>query len=114
MKKLLPWIVLAVAFFGVEYAIYAGTPNYTAPQEQASALAVPQPASEPDPMNVVVIVLCNNVVGLFVTDTSGEVHMYPFKDKDDVSNIQRFVDGAHNKSINLGCPGTPMKDTPVI
>jgi len=87
--------------------------NFTAPQEQASALAVP-PVAAPEPVNVVVIVLCNDVVGLFVTDVMGELHMFPFKTKEDVTTVQKFVDGAHNKSINLGCPGIPAKDTTVL
>lgn len=86
--------------------------SQTTPQEQASALAVPD--QRPQPKTVVAVVLCNTVAGLLVVDDSGEVHPSRFTSKEDVKRLQATVPADHNFALNLGCPGNASKDTTVL
>lgn len=49
------------------------TPAYTAEQAQAAALAVPTPAASP-PASLVVVTVCNQIVGLVAADAEGHLH----------------------------------------
>lgn len=73
-------IILAVVFLLIaELLIYRSdaaepiTPAFTPEQSQASALAVPAPVSAP-PASLVVVTLCNNVVGIVAADADGHLH----------------------------------------
>lgn len=107
MKKLVVLLLLSVG------ALLATTVQaQTAPQEQASNLAVPDQQTQPK--TVVAIILCNTVTGLLVVDDSGEVHPTRFTSKEEVKKLQALVPADHNFALNLGCPGNPSKDTTVL
>lgn len=90
-------------------------PAFTAPQAQASNLAVPVPG-EPDPSSVIAVVLCNKIVGLAVVDTEGTVHPMNLEGFSgaDVMKIMQQVPAGRVTSFNTGCPGNPSKDTTVL
>ena len=108
-------IVAALVVTLVISVAKAGTPNYTAPQEQASALAVPQPAA-PTPASVLVVVFCNSVVGLVVIDDTGTVHPVPLKGmtKESVNSVLALVPSEKVIAMNVGCPASPSKDVTVL
>lgn len=108
-------IVAALAVTLVISIAKAGTPNFTAPQEQASALAVPQPVT-PVPASVLAVVFCNSVVGLVVIDDTGTVHPVPLKGitKENVNSVLALVPSEKVIAMNLGCPGNRSKDTTVL
>lgn len=107
-------IVAAMAVTLVVSIAKAGTPNYTAPQEQASALAVPQPG--PSPASALVVVLCNSMVGLVVTDDTGSIHAISLKGatKENVNKVLALVPSDKVTEMNLGCPGNRSKDVTVL
>lgn len=108
-------IVMAMAVTLFISIAKAGTPNYTAPQEQASALAVPQPAAAA-PASVLVVVFCNAVVGLVVIDDTGTVHPVPLKGitKETVNGVLALVPAEKVIAMNIGCPANKSKDTTVL
>lgn len=87
----------------------------TAPQEQASNLAVP-PVKAADPSSVMAIVFCNKISGLAVIDTEGTIHPITLEGlkSADVIKIMQSVPADRVKSANMGCPGNPSKDTTVL
>lgn len=106
--------LLLVGFIGLargQTPPIAVPPTFTAPQEQASALAVP---AQSELKTVVAIVQCNTVIGLLAVDETGEVHPARFTSKAEVEAIQAAVPSDHNFSLNVGCPGKPAKDTTVL
>lgn len=90
-------------------------PNFTAPQEQASNLAVPQPA-EAAPSSVMAVIYCNKISGLAVIDTEGTIHPVSLEGMKpaDVLKIMQSVPADRVKAANMGCPGNPAKDTTVL
>lgn len=76
------------------------TPAYTAEQAQASALAVPAPAAAP-PASLVVVTVCNQIVGIVAADTEGNLHPL---------NIEGLGDG-RLKSILARVPQKVVVDT---
>jgi hypothetical protein len=90
-------------------------PDFTAPQEQASNLAVPSVAA-PDASSVMAVVLCNKIVGLAVVDVEGTVHAMNLEGLNgaDVMKIMQQVPAGRVTSFNAGCPGNPSKDTTVL
>ncbi len=114
MKKLIA-IALA-ALIGVAHAqtppITVPPKWQTAPQEQASALAVPD--TSPALKTVITVVQCNTVIGVLGIDENGEVHPGHFTSKADVQAIQQSVAADHNLALNVGCPGNSAKDVTVL
>lgn len=109
MKKLIQVLAFGL-FFGL--LAWSASRAQTAPQEQASNLAVPDQQSQPK--TVVAIILCNTVTGLLIVDDSGEVHPTRFTSKEEVKKLQALVPADHNFALNLGCPGNVSKDTTVL
>lgn len=66
------WMLLA-AFAVVAQAAEKIEPAYVPEQAQASAMAVPAPSAA-TPVTVVVVTVCNQIVGVISTDTEGMVH----------------------------------------
>lgn len=87
----------------------------TAPQEQASNLAVP-PVKAAEPSSVMAIVYCNKISGLAVIDTEGTIHPIVLEGlkSADVIKIMESVPADRVKSANMGCPSDPSKDTTVL
>lgn len=48
-------------------------PAYTAEQAQASALAMPSPIAA-KPSSLVIVTVCNQIVGIVAADTEGNIH----------------------------------------
>lgn len=122
MKKLTPWIILAIvigfelfAFNAMAQTPIKVPPEFTAPQEQASELAVPQ-TPEAAPSSIMAIVYCNKISGLAVIDKEGTIHLVGLEglSKSDVIKIMQSVPADRVKAANLGCPGNPSKDTTVL
>lgn len=110
MKKLAQ--VLMFGFF-LGLLAWSASRADTAPQEQASELAVPTEA-RPALKTVVTVIQCNTVIGVLGIDETGEVHAGHFTSKADVQAIQKAVPADHNIGLNVGCPGKPAKDTTVL
>lgn len=108
-------IVAALAVTLVISVAKAGTPNFTAPQEQASALAVPQPVGSA-PASALAVLFCNSMVGLVIIDDTGTVHPVPLKGmtKESVARLLALVPSEKVIGLNLGCPSSPSKDTTVL
>lgn len=74
-----PLTILAVCLLANVLAIVDSNaaekiaPAYTPEQSQASALAVPPPAQSP-PASIVVVTVCNQIVGMVVADAEGNLH----------------------------------------
>jgi hypothetical protein len=87
----------------------------TAPQEQASSLAVPQTA-EPAASSVLAVVLCNDIVGMVVVDAIGGLHPVPLTGmtKQSADAVLHLVPADRAISINVGCPSDGSKDTTVL
>lgn len=71
-------IGLALVVLACEALIYAKAADHIAPayvpeQSQAAALAVPEPVSAP-PASLVVVTVCNQIVGIVASDTEGHIH----------------------------------------
>ena len=103
LKVLAVGTALLLVIFGSALAF--GIPP-TAPQGQASVLAVP-PQAAPVPASVILVVLCNNVIGIIVTDDRGTNHGIPMKgiDKQKADRITQSVPADHVLEVDVGCPG---------
>lgn len=132
MKKITPWLVLAavVVFELFAFNAMAQTPSITPPlrwsqtpmtpaQAQASAQAAE--AAQPhaaDLKSVLVVIQCNVAVSVVDIDDTGTVHEWDLdgRTKTDLTDhLQSALSaGAVVKSDNVGCPGTPAKDTTVL
>jgi hypothetical protein len=66
-------VLLAEAFAWKVMSAEPVTPAYVAPQEQASALAIPSQTMSP-PVSIVVVTVCNQIVGVVASDSDGNVH----------------------------------------
>lgn len=117
MSKRFSAILVATLIFG---SVLAATPpitvppNFTAPQEQASNLAVPQPG--PAPASELAVVYCNQMVGLVVIDDTGAVHPVSLKGatKESITAVLALVPSSKVVAMNLGCPGDPSKNSTVL
>lgn len=99
---------LLVVLMGALPGTYAATPPitvppaFTAPQEQASELALPAEAAFV-PSSAVVVTACNNVRAVIVTDTAGGVHTEQFKNRNALSTFLRTFDAVRVWQVDLGC-----------
>lgn len=71
-------IGLALVVLAAEALIYAKAADHIPPafvpeQSQAAELAVPTPAASP-PASLVVVTVCNQIVGIVASDTDGHIH----------------------------------------
>lgn len=79
MKARTALTLLAIVVLLIETLIYKATagepitPAYTPEQAQASALAVPTPNAAP-PVSLVIVTVCNQVVGIVAADAEGNLH----------------------------------------
>lgn len=101
------FVALATALVAVHLAGYAlagekVTPAYVPEQAQASALAIPDPAA-PKPVAVLVIVKCGRIVGVVVTDSTGDLHPLDIEGVTS-AKIKAFVESApKHLTANVGC-----------
>lgn len=109
-----PFAILAVCLFADVIAISDSNaaekvrPAYTAPQEQASALAVPSP-SAPAPASIVVVTVCNQIVGMVVADVEGTLHPLNIEGLGR-SQLQSVIDRVPVRLvIDAGCVAEPNK-----
>lgn len=88
-------------------------PNFTHPQEQASAMAVPPAA--PAPSSALLIVACNKAIGLLIADTEGTLHPINVEgwSKEDVTKVLQSVPASRVISANVGCADV-SKDVTVL
>lgn len=147
-KSLRPWIILLVivaAILVVDLAfikaftvtsqtqhkptmVYAGLYKVadkkwsdlpmTTPQAQASAQAAEAAQPTSTVANAVLIVMCNQAVGLYTTDTEGGVHEEDLDGKTKIE-LQKYLQGILNNkgkvyAANVGCPTDASKDTTVL
>lgn len=117
MKTRTSFISVAALLVGAfaDSALFAQTSPLTAPQEQASNLAVPQPA-EASPSSVMAVVYCNKLSALAVIDSEGTIHPVNLEGlkSGDVMKIMQLVPADRVKSANMGCSADPSKDTTVL
>lgn len=79
MKMRTAAFILAIIVIAAETLIWKAaaaehiTPAFTPEQSQASALAVPTPNTAA-PASIVVITVCNQIVGIVAADTEGNLH----------------------------------------
>lgn len=90
----------------------------TAPQAQASAQAAEAAQPTSTVANAVLIVMCNQAVGLYTTDTEGGVHQEDLDGKTKIE-LQKYLQGILNNkgkvyAANVGCPTDASKDTTVL
>lgn len=117
MKRFAPWIFVALAYAIAVYVVNAkaAEPHFTAPQAQASALAVPSP--EPaQPSSVISVVQCNKLVALAVVDVESKIHPVNLEGLSggDAMKIMQTVPADRVIAINVGCPGDPARDTTIF
>lgn len=112
---LLPLSIVSICLMSLCYAVHDKAqaadhipPAYTAPQEQASELAVPSPQAAP-PASLVVVTRCNQIVGIVAADTEGNLHPLSLEGLGDgklKSIISRI---AQRVVVDTGCPAEPDK-----
>lgn len=81
-------------------------PAYVLPQQQASALAVPDPKTAP-PTGVVVVTNCHSIVGIVVSDSEGSLHPMNLEG---LSNpqVSKLIDKIPQKLVvDTGCTAEP-------
>lgn len=90
-------------------------PVFTAPQEQASNLAVPQPG-QASLVSVMTVILCNNVIWLGGIDAEGVMHPVNLDGagREQVMKVMQLVPADHVIGVNVGCPTDASKDTTVL
>lgn len=93
-------------------AAVAGAPP-TAPQEQASALAVPEPEQSTLITGAVVVTHCNLIIGLVLIDAEGKPHPVQLegRSRQDVQLILNAVPAAGVVGVRVQCgskDGTPL------
>jgi len=115
LKTLMLLAVLLSSAVSAQTAPITVPPNFTAPQEQASALAVPAPSAA-KPSSIMAIIYCNKISGLAVIDTEGTIHPVSIEglSKSDVLKIMQTVPADRVKAANMGCPNDVSKDTTVL
>lgn len=67
-------LIVALAAGVINGCVTKAHAQGTAPQEQASNLAVPEVTTKPVPRSIVLIATCGRLVGVFVVDSYGDVH----------------------------------------
>lgn len=83
-------------------------PAYVPEQSQASALAVPAPNAA-KPVSVMVVTVCNQIVGIVATDDEGALHPLNIEGRGDSelkSLIARF---SQRLVVDAGCKVEPDK-----
>lgn len=84
------------------------TPAYVPEQSQASALAVPAPSAA-EPVAVVVVTVCNQIVGIVASDTEGVIHPLNIEGLGDGQLKSIIAKFKQRLVVDAGCKVEPDK-----
>lgn len=98
-------LILIAALAATAQAAEKVPPAYVAPQEQASALAIP--AAGPTPQSVVVVTVCNQIVGMVAADSEGAIHALNIEGLGDAKLKSIIAQFPRRLVVDAGCQVEP-------